>query len=202
MSPNNLYNIVVADSSFIVRSGLSAALKRLPDIRIQTVEIENIASLRNYVQLHTPHIVIINPNLGGWFDPVKFKAAYPALSATKFVALLTGIMNAEQLRDYNESFTIFDSLEAILHKLNEVLKEKDEDGDEQEALSQREKEIISYVVKGYTNKAIADKLCLSVHTITTHRRNIAKKLQIHTSAGLTIYAIANKLVELKDINVL
>jgi len=55
------------------------------------------------------------------------------------------------------------------------------------------------VVKGLTNKEIADKLCLSVHTVITHRRNIARKLQIHSPAGLTIYAIVNKLVELKDV---
>ena len=53
--------------------------------------------------------------------------------------------------------------------------------------------------KGMTNKAIADKLYLSIHTVITHRRNIARKLQIHSPAGLTIYAIVNKLVELQDI---
>ena len=50
-----------------------------------------------------------------------------------------------------------------------------------------------------SNKAIADKLYLSIHTVITHRRNIARKLQIHSPAGLTIYAIVNKLVELSDI---
>ena len=68
-----------------------------------------------------------------------------------------------------------------------------------EILSDREKEIVSYVAKGLTNKEIADALCLSVHTITTHRRNIANKLQIHTPSGLTIYAIVNKLVLIQDI---
>lgn len=66
-------------------------------------------------------------------------------------------------------------------------------------LSQREKEIIGCIAKGMTSKEIADKLCLSVHTVTTHRRNITTKLQIHTPAGLTIYAIVNKLVSLSDI---
>ena len=61
--------------------------------------------------------------------------------------------------------------------------------------------LFTYVVKGLTNKSIADKLCLSVHTVITHRRNIARKLQIHSSAGLTIYAIVNKLVELKDVQI-
>lgn len=68
-----------------------------------------------------------------------------------------------------------------------------------EPLSAREREIIVCVVKGLTNKQIADALCISTHTVITHRRNIASKLQIHSAAGLTIYAIVNKLVELSEI---
>jgi regulator of cell morphogenesis and NO signaling len=73
------------------------------------------------------------------------------------------------------------------------------DNNTSEQLSIREKEIIACVAKGMTSKEIADKLCLSVHTVTTHRRNITGKLQIHTPAGLTIYAIVNKLVSLDEI---
>jgi len=69
----------------------------------------------------------------------------------------------------------------------------------QQELSTREKEIIVCVVKGLTNKEIAEELCISAHTVITHRRNIASKLQIHSTAGLTIYAIVNKLVELSEI---
>lgn len=69
----------------------------------------------------------------------------------------------------------------------------------QESLSQREKEIIVCVAKGMSNKEIADYLSISVHTVTTHRRNITSKLQIHTSAGLTIYAIANNLISMDDL---
>ncbi len=69
----------------------------------------------------------------------------------------------------------------------------------EDVLSQREKEIVVGVVRGLTNKEIADELFLSVHTVITHRRNISRKLQIHSAAGLTIYAIANKLIELKDL---
>lgn len=72
-------------------------------------------------------------------------------------------------------------------------------GDEQ--LSEREKEIVICVAKGMANKEIAEALCLSVNTVTTHRRNIARKLQIHSSAGITIYAIVNKLVTLDEVNV-
>lgn len=73
------------------------------------------------------------------------------------------------------------------------------DKDKLEVLSDREKDIVVCVAKGMNNKEIADYLFLSVHTVTTHRRNISNKLQIHTTAGLIIYAIANKLVNIGDI---
>lgn len=73
------------------------------------------------------------------------------------------------------------------------------DSDKREALSEREKDIVICVTKGMSNKEIADSLCLSVNTVATHRRNISGKLQIHSSAGLVIYAIANKLVNIEDI---
>ena len=53
--------------------------------------------------------------------------------------------------------------------------------------------------RGSVRKEIADKLCLSIHTVITHRRNVSRKLQIHSPAGLTIFAIVNGLVELNDI---
>lgn len=69
--------------------------------------------------------------------------------------------------------------------------------DNGEALSEREKDVVVGVVQGLTNKEIADKLFIAPNTVITHRRNIARKLQIHSIAGLTIYAIVNKLVELE-----
>ncbi len=66
-------------------------------------------------------------------------------------------------------------------------------------LSQREKEIIIQVARGRSNKEIAEELFISVNTVMTHRRNISRKLQIHSPAGLTIYAIVNGLVSLDDV---
>ena len=71
--------------------------------------------------------------------------------------------------------------------------------DATEALSNREKDVIICVVQGMTNKEIAYHLCISTNTVITHRRNIAKKLQIHSPAGLTIYAIVNNLVDISSV---
>lgn len=63
-------------------------------------------------------------------------------------------------------------------------------------LSNREKDVLVQIVNGLSNKEIADKLCLSTHTVMSHRKNIARKLNIHSTAGLTIYAIVNGIVEI------
>ena len=79
------------------------------------------------------------------------------------------------------------------------MSEKQDEPNTTERLSNREREIIVCVVKGLTNKEIAHRLCLSIQTVITHRRNISNKLQIRSAAVLTIYAIANKLVDIKDV---
>ena len=192
--------IVVADTSAILRSGVAAVLRRLPGLNIQPVEIATTESLRHYLQLHTPEAVIASPTLGGWLDLAALKAEGRG-GGTRYVALVSTVIDPAALRGYDAQISICDDPDTIASRLDNLLRPAgaDDRNDGTETLSQREKEIVTCVVKGMTNKAIADRLCLSIHTIITHRRNIARKLQIHSTAGLTIYAIVNKLVELGDI---
>lgn len=68
-----------------------------------------------------------------------------------------------------------------------------------EELSEREKDVLIQVVRGLSNKEIADVLCISMHTVISHRKHITSKLNIHSTAGLTIYAIVNKLVDINSL---
>ena len=70
---------------------------------------------------------------------------------------------------------------------------------ETEELSSREKDVLIQLVRGLSNKEIADVLCISTHTVISHRKNITRKLNIHSTAGLTIYAIVNRLVDLNSV---
>ena len=70
---------------------------------------------------------------------------------------------------------------------------------EQEELSERETDVLVQIVKGLSNKEIAEVLFISTHTVITHRKNISRKLNIHSTAGLTIYAIVNKLVDINSL---
>ena len=164
--------IAIAEPSVIIRSGLENLLKRLP-------------------------------GFPGYFTLQHLKEESGCAEMT-CIALLYSVSDSVLLRSYDEQINIYDSPDEIKHKLErlnaEVLPDDEPEGDdEQQSLSSREKEIVVCVVKGMTNREIADRLFLSTHTVITHRRNIARKLQIHSASGLTIYAIVNKLVELGDI---
>lgn len=191
--------IVVAEPSLIIRNGMLSVLKRLSGLNIQIVEIPDVSKLDMILRMQHPDILIINPMLLGVFSLQQIKGDVE-FRKLKCVALQISLTDREAMKDYDQTISVYDTAEQIKEKIQQLQAELSE-GDEEptEQLSTREKEIIVCVVKGMTNKQVADQLCLSIHTVITHRRNIAAKLQIHSSAGLTIYAIVNKLVELNEI---
>ena len=67
------------------------------------------------------------------------------------------------------------------------------------SLSEREREIVICIARGMSNKDVADKLFISINTVLTHRKNIFRKLDIHSISGLTIYAVVNGLITLDEI---
>ena len=69
-------------------------------------------------------------------------------------------------------------------------------GERNAGLTTRELEILQWIVNGKSNKEIADKLSLSVNTVSVHRANIMDTLGIHKTAELVVYAIRNGLVNI------
>jgi DNA-binding NarL/FixJ family response regulator len=63
-----------------------------------------------------------------------------------------------------------------------------------ETLTRREREILKLIAEGFKSKEIADYLCISVHTVETHRSTLMKKLNLHNTAGLVALAIEKGLV--------
>lgn len=198
MKPQETIYIAVAEKSMLVRSGLVSVLRRLPDLSVQVIEISSEEGLRHCMEAHRPQVLVINPQFGGWFDVAAFKQEY-AEQSMKFVSLIYTMVDVSQLKGYDDSVGLFDDVDSLSHKISQLMNMAEEEDSDQDSLSQREKEIVGCVVRGMTNKEIAEKLYISVHTVITHRRNITRKLQIHSAAGLTIYAIVNKLVELGEV---
>lgn len=63
------------------------------------------------------------------------------------------------------------------------------------ALTQREKDVLKLVASGLSNKVVAARLFISIHTVISHRKNLTEKLGIRSASGLTAYAIINKLID-------
>jgi len=193
--------IAIAEPSAIIRAGLEALLKKVSCFRVHIVEIPSAELLFESLRIQKPDVLIINPTLPGCFtmQHLKEEAGCPKM---KSIVLLYAAADNALLRHFDEQINIYDSADELNHKLERLCKEETNEStedDDSQTLSVREKEIVVCVVKGMTNREIAESLFLSAHTVITHRRNIARKLQIHSASGLTIYAIVNKLVELSDI---
>lgn len=185
---------MIVETSDLLYAGLVAMLGQIR-AGIQVTRTQDVLRLREQMERERPDVLLLNPLWAGGETPSKIKAAAdrPDLLC---VAFLTDLSSLSATAEYDAQISVYDSFEQIRDKM-EALSPKE--SEEEKTLSQREKEIVTYVVKGFTNKQIADKLFLSQHTVVTHRRNIASKLNIHSSAGLTVYAIASKLVRLEDI---
>lgn len=195
--------IVVAESSVIIRAGIVAVLKRIPGIIVHPIEVSTCEALLGYVKMQSPDAVIVDILFGGWFDVNAFLSEIKPHSP-KMIALVGSVTEPGALRGFDYSIGFRDDIESISKVFEHIQDDNDDlstSGAGENVLSMREKEILVCIVKGMTNKEIADKLFISVHTVVTHRRNVARKLQIHSSAGLTIYAIVNKLVALDEIDI-
>lgn len=188
--------IAIAEASFILRSGVILVLEQLNIVRIDILEIDDPEQLKTVLARQSPDILIVNPSFLGMYSVQLFRKEFPHL---KCVALLLSLADVHLMGTYDETISIYDGYEIIKEKLTQLLVHYKETEKQHEPLSSREKDVLLYVIHGLTNKQIAEKLCLSSHTVMTHRRNISAKLQIHSTAGLAIYAIANKLVTLDNV---
>lgn len=194
------YKVIVALASPLLQNFVETQLRKSVSFKSKLVLCSDLYTLPDLLKTEMPDVVVTSPNAIGDIALPLVKERL-GLVECKFVAVCAGVLDEQLLRNYDAKFLISDKEGDLVENIEKLLYE---DADTQEdpketALTPREKDIVVCVVKGMTNKEIASELYLSTHTVITHRRNIAKKLQIHSPAGLTIYAIVNNLVELSDI---
>lgn len=198
MSREEKLHIIIAESSPVLAAGFSQCLRRLPGIMANIIEVKSPADLADCVKSNIPDVILVNPTFGGIFNPSHFREANQCDSC-KIIAIEVGKLSRQTAALFDGLISVIDDMDTILNKIKTLCAPGHDNSEEKENLSSREREIISLVVKGLTNQEIADRLFLSIHTVITHRRNIARKLEIHSATGLTIYAIVNKIVDIDEI---
>ncbi|MDR1847980.1 MAG: response regulator transcription factor [Bacteroidales bacterium] len=192
MITNHKTRIAVAEPSFIIRSGIIATLKRFTSLSIEVYEISEMENLELLLMTHTPDLLIVNPVCMDSHTLSLFKRN-PRLQAIKYIALQTSVINISLLKHFDQIISIMHNVEQIREIVYKLIISSD--NEDTQALSEREKDIITSIAEGLTNKEIAYKLHISINTVMTHRKNISKKLNIHSTAGLILYAVANHLIE-------
>ncbi len=193
--------ILIAEPSVILRSGLAIVLKRVSQFHVQVSETASLELLHGFIKSQKPDLLIINPIYWGSVEPRRIKSEVDS-KELKCVAFLTTQIADTLLTQFDEVITIHDSQDTIVKKIEKLftIGSTNESVIGSDVLSAREKEVLVCLVKGLTNKEIGNELFLSTHTVISHRRNITRKLEIHSTAGLTVYAIMNKLIEIDEIN--
>jgi DNA-binding NarL/FixJ family response regulator len=66
-------------------------------------------------------------------------------------------------------------------------------------LSNREREVLTFIAEGLCNKEIACRLNIGTRTVETHRERLMRKLDIHSIAGLTRFAVAKGLIIMPEL---
>ena len=66
-------------------------------------------------------------------------------------------------------------------------------------LTNREREVLIHIAEGLGNKEIAHRLNIATRTVETHRERLMRKLNIHSIAGLTKFAVAKGLINLPEL---
>ncbi len=80
-----------------------------------------------------------------------------------------------------------------------MLRDQNEAVETDSQLSAREIDVLKLLVQGYSNKEVSSKLFISTHTVISHRKNISRKLNIKSVAGLTVYAILHGIMTMDDL---
>jgi DNA-binding NarL/FixJ family response regulator len=201
MSASKMYRIVIVEPSLAIRLGVKSILEEEDDFGI-TAMYDDWSSFQNRIDKKPFDIVLINPAIINFYRHFTVKDLLPSHSDVLMVAIHYGYVDSATLEEFAGVLNIYDDglkIRKKLHRTAEALAHPRKAAADNIDLSEREKEILVSVAKGLTNKEIACRHCISVHTVISHRKNITKKTGIKTVSGLTVYAVFNNLVSQDDL---
>jgi DNA-binding NarL/FixJ family response regulator len=140
-------------------------------------------------------IILLNTSTFGYSIHFDIRKLFPDYADTLLIALTTEALRFDALASFDAALHLYDDGATIVRQLTTIYEDTVVvNNEEEDRISEREKEIIVAVAKGLTNMEIAGRLCLSHHTVMSHRKRISLKLDIKGTAGFTAYAVANNLM--------
>jgi DNA-binding NarL/FixJ family response regulator len=210
--------IVIAEDQTLVRQGLRSLLESEKNIKVVAEAGDGIEAIR-HVEKHKPDLVLLDlamPKMSGLSALKDIKNRYPetkvlaltfhsseeyileafesgadgyCLKKESHAELLAAIKNILSGKSFISPAISSKVLEGYLEGRKKIKRKTS-----LETLTQREKEVLKLVGEGYSSIEIGDILCISSKTVDKHRSNIMNKVNLHSAAALTAYAIEKGLV--------
>jgi DNA-binding NarL/FixJ family response regulator len=215
---NQKYRIMLVEDHAIIREGLRSLFSSERDFEVVAEAEEGRTALR-LAENHRPDLVVTDlsmPQMDGIDLIATLKKQNPKIRVIALtvhrndeyvLAALKAGADGYILKEANYSELITAARTALRGKhylspeisgnLIQIYLEGEKGPRKKsplETLSRREREIVSLIADGQTNKAIADRLCISVKTVETHRYKIMTKLNVHNAAALITVALERGLI--------
>ena len=211
--------IILADDHTLFRNGLKFLINSKENFKVEA-EVSNGEELLEVLQRETFDIVLLDismPKIDGFEAAARIKVLYPQLAIItlsmfgedeyyfKMVNLgVKGFLlkNSNFDEVYNALITVssggtYFSQELLQNLVNNFqVSTTPLEVESDDALSEREKEVLILICKGMSNKEIGNMLFISKRTVDKHRANILDKTNCKNTANLVVYAITNNIVEL------
>ena len=211
--------VLVADDHPVVRKGLQSCLAKQGHIKIVGEAADGDEALRKTREL-SPDVVLMDISMPGMNGLAVTEVLRKEAPDIKVLVLSVHSNKSSIFRVIHAGAHGYVSKEAPPEELVRAIESVHEgkphfsediaraalsefvnSGGKKEPFSQltsREREVLVLIAEGKSNKEIAEALKIGVRTIETHRERIMRRLNIHSVAGLTKYAIANELVSIEN----
>jgi RNA polymerase sigma factor (sigma-70 family) len=212
------FSIVIAEDHTILREGLKSLLSSHPDLKVVGEAADGLEAIR-CAQIHSPDLILLDlsmPRMTGLDATKEIKGVSPQTKIIVLTVHKTEEYILATLKAGADGYVLKEAhsaelLTAIRHVLDGhqylspsisgSVMDRLLEGEKPsairsawETLTQREREVLKLIGEGYTNKEIADLLCISVKTAEKHRANLMEKLDLHNVASLTALAAEKGLI--------
>jgi len=212
------HRIVLVEDHTILREGLRSLLHEHDNLEVIGEAADGRAGLRLALS-KKPDLVLMDlsmPKMNGFEAIREIKKAEPAI---KIIALT--VHNTEEyilmtLQAGADGYVLKDTThDELIMAVRQVLsgkrflspsvsgkiiegylegKKNMSSMSQFDGLTQREREVLKLIAEGYKNKDVANFLCISLKTVEKHRANLMRKLDLHNTSALTLYAVEKGIV--------
>ena len=202
--------LLVVDDHPMLRGGIVSSFRNMANIEV-TNEAKNGAEAISCIESTKPDVVLMDINMDGKLDVTTtelIKQRWPEVNVVAFSmhqesqvvrrmvkagasGYLLKSASHQELVHAIETVVSGGSYycQEVLDIMTQSITGDGQDADAEISLSSREKEVLHYVAKEFTNQEIADTINISLRTVETHKRNLIKKLRVKNVVGLVRFAI-------------